>query len=94
MDFALILDTKETPSRSEELEPNIVALTGAPRGHVFVRLVFQAKRYTGSRANISEEHSERGYQFNRLWQVARASSYIFFENGKERIENPALIAAC
>jgi hypothetical protein len=36
---------------------------------VFVPLVFQAKRYTGLRPNISEEHSERGYQFNRLRQV-------------------------
>jgi hypothetical protein len=98
-DFALILDIKENPLRSEDMEPDVIVLTGPPRGDVFVPLVFQAKRYTGSTANISQKHSERGYQFNRLRQVRCASSFIFYENGEERIKDPTLpmvkpVSAC
>jgi len=89
-DFALILDIKEHVSCSEDLEPSVITLTGGPRGDVFVPLLFQAKCYTGSRADISQKHRVRGYQFNRLRQVNCASSYIFYENGKNRIDFPAL----
>jgi hypothetical protein len=98
-DFALILDIKENASRDDDLDPDVIKLTGGPRGDVFVPLLFQAKCYTGSNADISQRHSKRGYQFNRLRQVECASNYIFYENGKKRIDFPALpmvkpVSAC
>lgn len=98
-DFALILDIKENASCLEDSEPDIITLTGGPRGDVFVPLVFQAKRYIGSSADISQKHSVRGYQFNCLRQVDCASNYIFYENGEKRIDLPALplvkpVSAC
>ncbi|WP_133650848.1 hypothetical protein [Paraburkholderia flava] len=89
-DFALILDIEESVSCDADLEPEVIALTGRPRGDVFVPLLFQAKCYTGSRADISQKNSVRGYQFNQLRQANCASSYIFYENGKSRIDFPAL----
>jgi len=89
-DFALILDIKEKNPTQSDLDPSVVALTGGPRGDIFVPLLFQAKCYAGLRADISQKHSERGYQFNRLRQVNCAANYIFYENAKEKINLPAL----
>ncbi|QDQ82910.1 hypothetical protein [Paraburkholderia megapolitana] len=98
-DFALILDIKENASSLEDSEPDITTLTGERRGDAFVPLVFQAKRYVGSNADISQKHDTRGYQFNSLRQVNCASNYIFYENDKEHISTPALpmvkpVSAC
>ncbi|SAK53768.1 hypothetical protein AWB77_01464 [Caballeronia fortuita] len=90
-DFALILDIKGNPSCAQDFEHSIVTLTeGGPRGDFFVPLIFQAKRYTGSAADISRRNSTQGYQFNRLRQRDCASAYIFYENGDNGIDCPAL----
>lgn len=89
-DFALILDIKEHISCDDDLSSDVVALTGGPQGDIFVPLLFQAKCYVGERADISQKHSVRGYQFNRLRQANCASNYIFYNNGSQSIEYPAL----
>ena len=88
-DFALILDIREN-APMPPLSPELITLGGPPRGPIFVPLLFQAKCYTGTSADISRKHKTRGYQFNRLRQTACASNYIFYENGKDRIDYPAL----
>ncbi len=98
-DFALILDIKEIVSRPDDLEPGVIALTGGPRGDIFVPLLFQAKCYTGSTADISQKNKTLGYQFNRLRQVNCASNYIFYENDEKYIDTPSLpmvkpVSAC
>ncbi len=90
-DFALILDIKGIPSCAEDFEHSVVTLTeGGPRGDLFVPLIFQAKRYTGSTADIARINSTQGYQFNKLRQRDCASAYIFYENGDNGIDYPAL----
>ena len=90
-DFALVLDIKGAPSCAKDFEPDVVTLTeGGPRGDFFVPLVFQAKRYTGSAADISRRHKSQGYQFNRLRENRCASAYVFYENGDDGIDRPAL----
>ncbi|MFV8621746.1 hypothetical protein, partial [Ralstonia pseudosolanacearum] len=98
-DFALILDIQESASRPDDLEPSVTALTGGPRGDAFVPLLFQAKCYTGSKADISQKNKTLGYQFNRLRQVNCASNYIFYENGEKYNDSPSLpmvkpVSAC
>ena len=89
-DFALILDIEEAPPFGEDAEPEVITLTGGPRGDIVIPLLYQAKRYTGERANVSQKHYVRGFQFNQLRKTQCASSYIFYENGKTQIETPAL----
>lgn len=89
-DFALILDITEDVSCAEDLAEEVIALTGGPKRNIFVPLIFQAKCYTGEDADISQKHKTRGYQFNRLRQSKCASSFIFYENGKDPIEFPVL----
>ena len=89
-DFALILDIEEAHICPCDLQPDILCLTGPLRGSVIIPIVFQAKRYVGLTADISQHNEKRGYQFNVLRQTVCASNYIFYENGAERIQYPAL----
>ncbi|WP_158808559.1 hypothetical protein [Beijerinckia sp. L45] len=89
-DLALILDIDEADISPCDLEAKILLLTGPLRGSVIIPMVFQAKRYVGSTADISQHHDDRGYQFDTLRQTVCASNYLFYENGSERIDLPAL----
>lgn len=89
-DLALILDIEESPIAHWGLNRTPPRSSTPPQRNSIIPIVFQAKRYTGKRADISEHHNVRGYQFDMLRQTTCASSYIFFENGPTRIEYPAL----
>ncbi len=89
-DLALILDIDEAEINPCDLELDTLQLTGPLRGSVIIPIVFQAKRYVGETADISQHHKDRGYQFNTLRQIVCASNYVFYENGTERIRFPAL----
>lgn len=86
-DFAIIIDLEEEDELPADLEIDIKPLLAPSRGHQIIPIVFQAKRFTGNTADISQRHKKRGYQFNKLRKTKCASSYIFYENGDERIDD-------
>jgi hypothetical protein len=80
-DFGLVL----------EFEPHTSPLTLMPQtgtARRVVPLVFQAKRYVRPTADVSQHHHARGYQYHLLGQNECASAYIFYENGRARLEWP------
>lgn len=89
-DLAIIIEIDEVDISPCDLEEDILTLTGQPRGSIIIPLVFQVKRFVGTRAKISQHHEERGYQFNILRQTTCASNYLFYENGTNRVERPSL----
>jgi hypothetical protein len=50
--------------------------------------IFQAKRYSRPNADVSQSHAVRGTQYHLLAQNKCAAAYIFYENGRQRIELP------
>jgi hypothetical protein len=80
-DFGLILDFD-----SRSIQPSRRAEALSRR---IVPLIFQAKRYVRPNADVSQHHIFRGYQHNLLAQNNCASAYIFYENGRGRIDHPA-----
>ena len=58
-------------------------------GTRIVPIILQAKRYVRPRADISQMHFTRGYQYDLLSQNQCASAYIFYENGTSRLDRPA-----
>lgn len=79
-DFGLVVefdDSRTEPPAKHE-----------PRGTRIVPLIFQAKRYVGQVADISQNHRIRGFQRDLLSRNKCLSAYIFFQNGNERLEMP------
>ena len=79
-DFGLVLDFEEKwtqPASREE-----------PPTSRIVPLIFQAKRYVRSTADVSQRHDIRGYQHDLLTRNKCASAYIFYENGTRKIDCP------
>ncbi|UHS59830.1 hypothetical protein [Agrobacterium vaccinii] len=89
-DFVVIIDLEEEAETRADLHSSARALLGPRCGHQIIPIVFQAKRFVGTKANISQWHEKRGYQFNKLRKTKCASSYIFYENGDEEINAAAL----
>ncbi|WP_408914444.1 hypothetical protein [Brucella pseudogrignonensis] len=85
-DFALIIDLEEEDDVPADLASAATPLLSPRRGHQIIPIVFQAKRFVGETADISQRHKSRGYQFDKLRKTACASSYIFYENGASEIE--------
>lgn len=54
----------------------------------YLPIVFQAKRFTGTKADISQNHQKRGYQNNILRAQKCMAAYIFYENGNDAIDCP------
>lgn len=54
---------------------------------VFLPLIFQAKRYEGKTADISQFNESRGYQYDTLSKRKCAAAYLFYENGTATINN-------
>lgn len=79
-DFGLVLEVDERAR-----QPNMLSASPDVR---IVPLVIQAKRYVRPSADISQTHRTRGYQFKLLRQNPCASAYLFYENGKQTIEDP------
>ncbi len=79
-DFGLVLEFDEkgnrSPTAGESVDSRIVPL------------IFQAKRYVRPRADVSQRHNVRGYQYDLLSQNPCLSAYIFYENGTGRIDTP------
>jgi hypothetical protein len=79
-DFGLILDFDDRSGQPTH--------RGKALGGRIVPLIFQAKRYVRPNADVSQRHALRGYQYNLLAQNNCTSAYIFYENGRERIDHP------
>jgi hypothetical protein len=79
-DFGLVLDFDGC-----SVQPS---LKGKGLDRRIVPLIFQAKRYVRPNADVSQHHALRGYQYNLLAQNNCASAYIFYENGRQRIDRP------
>ena len=79
-DFGLVLDFEEkwTQPASREESPSTR----------IVPLIFQAKRYVRSTADVSQRHNMRGYQHDLLIRNKCASAYVFYENGAKKIDCP------
>ena len=80
-DFGLVIEFDDkrthTPAERKSINTRIVPL------------ILQAKRYVRPSADISQMHIIRGYQYDLLSQNQCLSGYIFYENGTERIDQPA-----
>jgi hypothetical protein len=68
----------------------VVLEFGFPNNSVFLPLIFQAKRYEGTSADVSQWNNKRGYQRDVMTQQKCPTAYVFYENGKSRIESPAV----
>ena len=51
----------------------------------YLPLIFQAKRYDGTTADISRSHKTRGFQYATLRGQKCAAAYLFYNNGKVKI---------
>lgn len=51
----------------------------------YLPLIFQAKRYYGTTADVSQFHNERGYQYATLNNQQCATAYLFYHNGPTKI---------
>lgn len=74
-DFAIILDIENVSDCSSPKK------NGGPR---FVPLLFQAKKYSGEDADVSQHNENTGYQLDKLTSNKCESAYIFFENDNNR----------
>jgi hypothetical protein len=79
-DFGLILDFDDRNVQR--------TLKGRGLGRRIVPLIFQAKRFVRPNADVSQRHALRGYQSHFLAQNDCASAYIFYENGRKRVDRP------
>ncbi|MGO7042149.1 hypothetical protein ACCS60_27755 [Rhizobium acaciae] len=89
-DFVIIIDLEEETEVAADQNSTAANLLAPRRGHQIVPIVFQAKRFVGGTADISQWHEKRGYQFNKLRKTRCASSYIFYENGDVEIKAASL----
>lgn len=87
-DFGIILDIRDTVLAPEDLDRSVEILGGPPRGHIFIPVIFQAKRFTGESADVSQWHEIRGFQHSYLKKTTCASAYLFFENGQAGLRAP------
>ncbi|MBO9708058.1 MAG: hypothetical protein J7521_07590 [Caulobacter sp.] len=76
-DFGLIIDQSalSEPQTDEWQKPM----------KPIVPFIFQAKRFTGKHADVSQRHKIRGFQRDLLGRNPCASAYIFYENGDHRL---------
>lgn len=51
----------------------------------YLPLIFQAKRYEGTTADVSQFHDTRGYQYTVLNNQRCTAAYLFYHNGKSKI---------
>ena len=80
-DFGLIVEFKNENenhvNKSRSAESRIVPM------------IFQAKRYVRPKADVSQMHETRGYQYDLLSRNKCLSTYVFYENGTNRLAGPA-----
>lgn len=68
----------------------IVLEFGSSSGVFFLPLIFQAKRYEGFSADISQWNEKRGFQRDVMSRQTCPIAYIFYENGQSRNELAAV----
>lgn len=88
-DFSIILEIDDAFVSDADTEASNESFIQSPRGTIIVPIIFQAKRYKNLKADISQHHEVRKYQYDALKNNECSSAYIFFNNDVDRIDYPA-----